>query len=190
LIAAYIIKDRAVQVAYTKREKPFNNFARHLGNLIAAGKPLPYPLMPALIDLQKKISTFAPHADVGSFVHRLRHSEEDGKPLVGLEYFQFARDDNERKLHTYTSLHTFVMVLDVFSDFLVSEQAVVPEAWADQLRKLGAGIERRAKELQQTALAAHKDDPRPGIVDAGAGTVQDSVRPHSAEAVPPDDEIT
>ncbi len=76
LIAAQIIHDRASQVAYTKREKPFDNFARHLGNLIRDGKPLPHPLVPALRDLYKTISTFAGHADVGSFVHRVKLTED------------------------------------------------------------------------------------------------------------------
>jgi hypothetical protein len=53
LIAAYIIKDRAGQVAYVKREKPFDNYARYLGNLRKAGKPLPHPLMATLIDQHK-----------------------------------------------------------------------------------------------------------------------------------------
>jgi len=34
LIAAQIIYDRASQTAYAKREKPFDSFARYLGNLI------------------------------------------------------------------------------------------------------------------------------------------------------------
>ena len=174
LIAAYIINDRAAQVAYAKREKPFDNFARHLGNMIKDGKPLPHRLMPTLIGQQKKISMFAAHADINSFVHRVRRSEEDGRPMVGIEYFQFARDDDERKLHTYTLLHTSLMVLDVFSEFLVSEQGVVPPEWAEHLHKLGAAIERRAAELQEAVRAAHKDDPYVGQVDAGAGAVQEA----------------
>ena len=71
LNAAYIIHDRAAQVAYAKREKPFDNFARYLGSLISHGKPLPHPLMAPLIKQQKEISTFAVHADIGTFVHRV-----------------------------------------------------------------------------------------------------------------------
>jgi hypothetical protein len=186
LIAAYIINDRSAQVAYAKREKPFDNFARFLGNIIRAGKPLPHRLMKTLIDQQKTISTFAPHADINSFVHRVRRSEEDGKPMVGIEYFQFARDDNERKIHTYTLLHTYVMVLDVFSDFLVSEQKVVPPTWAEQLRQLGAAIETRAVELRQSVRAAHRDDPNVGHVDARASAVQETrARPGSEGASTP-----
>jgi hypothetical protein len=174
LIAAYIINDRAAQVAYAKRQEPFDNFMRHLGNMIKGGKPLPHRLMPTLINQQKLISTFAPHADIGSFVHRVRRSEEDGSPMIGLEYFQFARDDNERKIHTYTLLHTYVMVLDVFSDFLVSEQKAVPPVWVEQLRQLGAAMERRAVELRETVREAHKDDPNRGQVGAAVGKAQEA----------------
>ena len=155
LIAAYIIKDRASQVAYAKREKPFDNFARHLGNMIKDGKALPHPLMAALIDQYKKISSFAVHADVGSFIHRVRESSENGKPLLGVEYFQFARDDNERKLHTYSLLHTFVMILDVFSELLIDEQKTVPEEWKKRLHALGGAIERRAGVLREAILKEH-----------------------------------
>jgi hypothetical protein len=54
-----------------RREKPFDNFARYLGNLIREGKALPHPLVPVLFNLHKSLSTFASHADVNSFVHRV-----------------------------------------------------------------------------------------------------------------------
>src|SRR3954451_11629528 len=71
LVGAQLIHDRASQLAYAKREKPFDNFARYLGNLIRNGKPLPHPLVPVLFNQHKAISGFAVHADVGSFVHRV-----------------------------------------------------------------------------------------------------------------------
>lgn len=158
LIGAHIIKERAAQVSYAKREKPFDNFARYLGNLIKDGKPLPHPLMATLIDQQKKISTFAAHADVGSFIHRVRDTTDgSGNRMLAVEYFQFAREDDERKLYTLNLLHTFVMVLDVFADFLIDEQRAVPAAWKDQLHRLGAVIERRAKELREQVKAALSD---------------------------------
>jgi hypothetical protein len=153
LIAAYIIKDRAAQEAYANRERPFDNFARHLGHLRAQGK-LPHPLMEKLISHHKQISSFAVHADIGAFMHRVRRSESDGGPQVGIEYFQFARDDNERKVHNYTLIHTFVMVLDVFSDFLVNEQSAVPAAWKEQLHAVGGAIEKRVVTLRAAVKAA------------------------------------
>jgi hypothetical protein len=154
LIAGHIIADRPSQVAYAKGEKPFDNYARYLGNMIKDGKPLPHPLMKLLVEQQKKISTFAAHADMRSFVHRVRQAQEGGKPFIGMEYFQFARNDDERKLHTLTMLHTYVMVLDVFSGFLMTEAKVVPAEWRKQLHGIGATIERRARELAKRAREA------------------------------------
>jgi hypothetical protein len=153
LIAAHIIKDRAAQVAYAKREKPFDNFARYLGNLIKDKKPLPHPLMEILIQQQKQISTFAAHADIGSFVHRVTRTEGDDGVMMAVEYFQFARSQDERKLHTLTLLHSYVMVLDVFADFLVEEKKVLPASWKSHVYTLGQDIERRASELKNKVLA-------------------------------------
>lgn len=148
LVGAQIIHDRASQVAYTKREKPFDNFARYLGNLIRDGKPLPHPLVPDLFNQQKTISGFAVHADVGSFMHRVNFADGPENPMMSVEYFQFAKNPVEREIHGLTVLHSFVMILDVFSDFLVIEQKAVPQEWQDKLRTLGTAIERRAKTLR------------------------------------------
>jgi hypothetical protein len=76
LVGAQLIYDRASQVAYVKREKPFDNFARYLGNLIKDGKPLPHRLVPDLFKLHKALSRFASHADVDSFVHRVKITDD------------------------------------------------------------------------------------------------------------------
>lgn len=149
LIGAHIIHDRPSQIAYTKREKPFDNFARHLANLIKNGNPLPHPLVPDLFDLHKKFSTFASHADVNSFIHRVQISREP-QLMLNFEYFQFSEDETERKIHALLLFHTFVMVLDVFSNFLVVEQRAVPQAWQDELHRLGKAIELHDAELKKT----------------------------------------
>jgi hypothetical protein len=148
LVGAQIIHDRASQIAYTKREKPFDNFARHLGNLISSGKPLPHPSVPALIDLQKSFSTFSVHADVGTFMHRVKVSGEDESRLLSMQYFQFAQNETERKIHALTLFHTFVMVLDVFSNFLVGEHKGVPQECQDELHGLGKAIEQQHEALK------------------------------------------
>lgn len=148
LIAAHIINDRASQVAYVKREKPFDNFARHLGNLIKDKKDLPHPLVKTLFNQHKIISSFASHADVNSFVHRVKKSKQEDQTMMSVEYFQFAKNDIERKIHAFTLFHTFVMSLDVFADFLVAEQKVVPERWKENLHNLGQAIERRVVQLK------------------------------------------
>jgi hypothetical protein len=146
LIAAQIIDDRASQVAYAQRTKPFDKLNRHYKNLIRDKKPLPHALVPDLIALHDKLSSFASHADVASFVHRVKRVE--GEPLtMAVQYFQFATNKAERQIHGLALLHTFVMVLDVFADFLVREVKVVPSEWRDELHGLGGKIERRRDEL-------------------------------------------
>lgn len=148
LIAAQIIHDRGSQVAYVKHDKPFDNFARYLGNLIKDGKDFPHPLASTLFNQHKQISRFASHADVDSFVHRVKKTTIGGEVVMSVEYFQFARNDTERKIHALTLSHTFVMVMDVFSDFLVTEQKVVSPEWQSELHAIGKLIEHRALELQ------------------------------------------
>ena len=99
LIGAFIIKDRSLQVQYLKREPPFNNLARHLGNMARDKKPMPHHLVPALRDIHGKLSRFASHADIDSFMHRVEIMEKDAKPHVLIQYFQFASNDVRRKLH-------------------------------------------------------------------------------------------
>jgi len=99
LIGAFIIKDRSLQVQYLKREPPFNNLARRLGNMARDKKPMPHHLVPALRDIHGKLSRFASHADIDSFMHRVEIMEKDAKPHVLIQYFQFASNDVRRKLH-------------------------------------------------------------------------------------------
>jgi hypothetical protein len=160
LIAAQIIDSPASQVAYVKREKPFDNLMRHLGQRIKDGKPLPHRLVPLLVKQYKLISTFASHADVSSFIHRVRTTREDGEiTWMGVEYFQFARNDAERKLHGFAIFHTFVMTLDIFSDFLILEKKAVLEKWRDELHHLGGEIERRNIGLKAEARREQTASP-------------------------------
>jgi hypothetical protein len=150
LIAAQIIADRKSQAAYVKREKPFDKLIRHYKNLIKDKKPLPHPLIEELIRVHDIASSFASHADINTFIHRLKRSEHRGKPLMTIQYFQFSTNNTVRRIHWLNLLTLFVMTLDVFSDFLVSEQKQVPQAWQDELRSLGAHIQRRTEELKKS----------------------------------------
>jgi len=81
------------------------------------------------------VSTFASHADVRTFVHRIQTTEEDGEITeMGVDYFQFAKIDAERKLHAFGLVHAFTMTLDIFGDFLIAEKKAVPEKWRAQFR--------------------------------------------------------
>jgi hypothetical protein len=88
LVAAQIIHDRASQVAYAKRTKPFDKLLRHLKNLVQARKRLPHHLVPKLLELHDEFSTFASHADAASFVHRIKAANEQNNLMLTMEYFQ------------------------------------------------------------------------------------------------------
>ena len=77
--------------------------------------------------------------------------EADGKYKL-FPYHILVLDD-ERQIHALTMFHTYVMVLDVFSDFLVTEQRAVPLEWHLELRQVGQKIERRVEELKAALLA-------------------------------------
>lgn len=49
------------------------------------------------------------------------------------------------------------MILDVFSDFLAQEQKAVRVEWQNELRGLGAFLERRHTELQAKVAAAQSN---------------------------------
>lgn len=150
LIGACIIENRSLQVAYAKRENPFDKLNRHLRNLVRDKKPLPHRLIPELLRVHDTCSMFANHADIGSFVHRVDFVQPSGRsdPMMTVEYFQFAKNPIERKIHGLALLFTFVMILDVFSDFLVSEYKVAPIEWKEELHNLGAKIQKRNDELK------------------------------------------
>lgn len=148
LIAGHIIHDRASQVAYADRTKPFDKLNRHYKNLIRGDRPLPHALIPDLIKQHDIISSFASHADIASFVHRVEKVEGD-TPMMAVQYFQFAKNKAERQIHGLALLHTFVMVLDVFANFLVEEAKSVPSQWRDELHGLGGRIERQTEELKK-----------------------------------------
>jgi hypothetical protein len=151
LIGAQIIADRGSQIAWLKREKPFDNLARYYGNLIKDKRRLPHALIPELLALHKKLSSVSSHADVGTFVHRTKMTKERDGQRIFIKYFQCSDDRPQRRIHALFLAHAFVMILDVFSDFLVDEQKAVPPRWRLDLRAFGARIEREHKALQPIA---------------------------------------
>jgi hypothetical protein len=149
LIAAHIIHDRSSQEQYSLRKPPFDKLNRYYKNLIQDNKHLPHHLVPDLIKLHDKFSMFASHADIYSFIHRVSFEKVNGKEKLTINYFQFSTNESERKLHGLLLLHTYILILDVFSDFLVKEQRNVPEDWQTELRRVGAYIERNSATLRE-----------------------------------------
>jgi hypothetical protein len=80
--------------------------------------------------------------------------------MMTVEYFQFAKNQIERKIHCLALLFTFVMILDVFSDFLVFEHEVVPLDWQNELHGLGAKIEKLNDELKVELGQSNPGEPK------------------------------
>jgi len=145
LVAAWLIKDRASQEAYYQRKKPFDKLNRHLRNLVREKRTerLPHPHIPILLEMHELCSRFASHADVDTFAHRAREfRDESGVEWATHEYFQFSRDVREQRYHFFSLMHGFLVLLDVFSGFLVGEQKKVPAEWQQELHGVIASIEK------------------------------------------------
>jgi hypothetical protein len=148
LIAAQIIFDRDSQEAYVARRHPFDKLIRNYRNAIKDGGNLPHHLVEPLVDLHQKINSFASHADVGAFVHRTKFITGESQRTLVVEYFQFAENEIEREIHNLSLLQLFVIVLDVFSDFLLKEKKTVDQNWVDSLHSLGRSIEDEIEHLR------------------------------------------
>lgn len=106
-------------------------------------------------------SRIASHADIEVFAHRvgLVDDAQGQESLFTIEYFQFPKETAERRLEFLSLLHVFVVILDVFSGFLVEEQSIVPSSWRDELQSLGGQIEDTRVAI---AAAAEAKDEKSG----------------------------
>jgi hypothetical protein len=160
LLASHIIKDRTSQSAYLNRQPPFDNFMRHVGQLIKNKMPLPHPLVPLLVKQYKICSSFASHADHLTFMHRIQTTKFDGKITeMGVDYFQFAKNDSERRLHAFALFYTFTLTLDIFADYLVLQKKAVPEKWRAELHGLNKAIQMRSDALRAEASTKRPESP-------------------------------
>ena len=143
LVAAYIIHDRPSQETYFNRRKPFDKLIRHYRNFLSKPDKLPHPHIPILIAMHDACSSFASHADIETFAHRMRQfRDQKGVEWATTEYFQFSRDSREQRYHFFSLMHGFAMILDIFSPFLIHEQNKVPQGWRSELHGVIAGIEK------------------------------------------------
>lgn len=123
----------------------------------------------ALIQQQKTLSTFTSHADVGSFVHRVQITREDGVPQLRVQYSQFANNATERRIQALTLFHIFVMGLDVFTESLALEHWVVRAEWPFWLVRPGTERERETAALRGDAAVRDCRRVRREDVTAGLG---------------------
>ena len=116
LIATHIIQDRASQADYYNRKPPFLQMVRHYKNRIKDNKSLPHRLIPNLLQRYDLCSTYASHADVNSFAHRTTITRGPD-PMLSFGYFQYPTDPMKHRRHFLFLLHSYVICLDLFSDF-------------------------------------------------------------------------
>jgi len=119
--------------------------------------------VPELVKLQKTLGTFTSHADIGAFTHRVDTTREDRVRQIRVQYFQYSKTTAERQIHALTLFHVFVMVLDVFSEFVALEHRIVPKEWQFEIIRIGTELERevaRLKATLPTELASDPEDPR------------------------------
>ena len=88
------------------------------------------------------------HELLSTFVHRTTITKQPYGQRIFVKYFQCSDIARQRRIHALTLAHAFVMVLDVFADFLVDEQKSVPLQWQADLHGLGARIEREHEVLK------------------------------------------
>jgi hypothetical protein len=156
LIASVIIDDRSAQVAYVKREKPFDKLNRYLKNLIDKGTNL-HHAVPQLLKLHGICSSFASHADIGAFVHRVMISKDGDKRKIDLQYFQFANSEARRKVHCFNIFYCFVLILDLFSDYLVEERKAVSAEWRKDVIRLGEHVVQKNNEARAIVESEPQD---------------------------------
>jgi hypothetical protein len=147
LNASWIINDKSTRFAYLNRESPFKGMVRHYRNMMKNNKTLPHEFIPHLVDMHQKFSTLS-HADLASFVHRFDKSPDDSDKILYFQYFQISEDPTLQKVYFLNLLQSFVIILDIFANFLVTDQKVVPNDWKNELLRLGNFIETKTKSLK------------------------------------------
>lgn len=151
LIGATLIQDRTLANAWIQRAKPFDKLLRTYRNALRDGGQLPHPLVKPLIERYDFLSQYSSHADINTFVHRLKFEEEQ-TTVMTTYYYQFPENDVDFQIEILRLLRDFVLVIDVFSDFLVAEAKRVSISWKNSLHHLGGRIERRLKQLSEERI--------------------------------------
>ncbi|OFW87823.1 MAG: hypothetical protein A3J37_03855 [Alphaproteobacteria bacterium RIFCSPHIGHO2_12_FULL_45_9] len=147
LNASWIINDKSTKQAYLDRGSPFKEMIRHYRNIIKDNKPLPHIYIPYLLDMHQKFSTLS-HADISSFVHRFDTNKDNINPMLYFQYFQITENPSVQKIYFLNLLKSFVIILEIFADFLIHDQKIVSIDWKNELQNLGFFIEKKSRELQ------------------------------------------
>lgn len=108
------------------------------------GNPTKYPLAAGLLELHDMGSQYGAHADVSSFIHRMkRRPHEDGRGIIqNFAYFQLPESQDQGDSHYVNLFHNFLAMTRVFDPFTEKYAPINFEVWrADRDRKLKAYTE-------------------------------------------------
>jgi hypothetical protein len=103
-----------------------------------------YPLAPPLLDLHGTCSTYGSHADIASFVHRVKVVPRDtGSASIEHLMFQYPEDPEEFRYYLASTLSAYSLMLGVF---VAPIEKYAPgfdvEVWAKASTALTASIEK------------------------------------------------
>ncbi|MDR7377099.1 hypothetical protein J2X19_001757 [Rhodoferax ferrireducens] len=103
------------------------------------GDPTKYPLAAGLLELHDIGSQYGAHADVSSFIHRMkRRPHEDSRGIIqNFVYFQVPESQDQGDAHYVNLFHNFLLMTRVFDPFTEKYAPINFEVWrADRDRKL------------------------------------------------------
>ena len=139
LIAHKLISEPHLQANYIKREPPFDKLLRLYKNKIKDKKESD-PRAARLVSRHDHCSQYASHADFDAISTKLRIERTAEETVVQLHYFLKNGPLNLRS-QLLVLLHDFVVILDVFGDWLIDSLQKLPPDWRLQLQATGKALE-------------------------------------------------
>jgi len=128
---------------YLAREWHFQTIKSRIER-IRKGDPTKYPLAAGLLEMHDMGSQYGAHADVSSFIHRMKRiPHEDGRGIVqNFAYFQLPESQDQGDSHYVNLFHNFLAMTRVFDKFTETYAPIDFEVWrVDRDRKLKAYTE-------------------------------------------------
>ena len=103
-----------------------------------------FPLAPSLLHLHGVCSQFGSHADISSFVHRIKVVPLDaGKGVVEHLMFQYPKDPEEFRYYLVSTMSAYILMLQVFIDSVAKYTKDFDiDAWAASKNALIASTEK------------------------------------------------
>lgn len=125
-----------------------------------------YPLAPPLLELHGICSQYGSHADVSSFVHRVKVTPlGSGRAQVEHMMFQFPDDEKEFRYYLASTLSAYMLMLAIYADPLtkLTKDFDVTQ-WTEAIKALTASIEKVRAALAKGELeerAKNRPNERP-----------------------------